>query len=165
MVEYGSFCVCVETMRNIIMQIMIHRSKYLHLHSCVRAPFRSHALHDILRVFFFFLFPVSHRSVVRLRQIAELGEGEGKREGKGGGLSPGMGAWHIHILQEVGPVQQTKQKCCWGFLCQFVIRLYSKLSLYVICRGKMRRAVESPVSAPVRVVRPTMPVGRVTNCL
>lgn len=38
---YGSSpsCVCVETMRNIIMQIMIHRSEYLHLHSCVRAPF------------------------------------------------------------------------------------------------------------------------------
>lgn len=31
-------CMC-KPMRNIIMQIMIHQSKYLHLHSCARAPF------------------------------------------------------------------------------------------------------------------------------
>lgn len=86
--------VCVETMRNIIMQIMIHRSEYLHLHSCVRAPFPGSSVFALslsrslshtrpLPRSFFSLFSVSYRSVVRLRQIAELGGGgrEGGREG------------------------------------------------------------------------------------
>lgn len=78
-------CMC-KPMRNIIMQIMIHQSEYLHLHSCARAPFHgssgplspTHTRAPTSPILphplaFSSLFFLSDRSVVRLWKIAGRG--------------------------------------------------------------------------------------------
>lgn len=110
--------VCVETMRNIIMQIMIHRSEYLHLHSCVRAPFLrgprffslSRSLsytHALSSPPLLFSPPLPLFCLIQIRSpIAanrEEGREGGRRKGKEGFSPGGLG---IYIYYRVGPVQQ-----------------------------------------------------------
>lgn len=48
---------------------------------------------------------------------------------------------------------------------RLIVLDYSRVLLRIICRGEVRAAVKAPVRAPVCVVRPAVPIRRVTHCL